>query len=52
MKVMNRPKKPKMTNARCINCKYYVKRKQICNKHKMKTTRFSSCLQFEKEEIF
>ena len=47
MYTTNRPKKPKIVNARCINCKYYIKRKQICNKHKMKTTRFSSCLQFE-----
>lgn len=51
MYTTNRPKKStkkiKTTNARCINCKYYIKRKQICGKHKMKTTRFSSCLQFE-----
>lgn len=42
--------KKKITEARCINCKYYEKYKQYCNKHKMKATRFSSCTCFEKKE--
>ena len=47
MNITNQTKKPKIIEARCINCIFYVKRKQYCEKHKMKTTRFSSCLQFE-----
>lgn len=40
----------KLTDVKCGNCKYYVKYKQYCNKHKMNTKIFSMCLQFEKKE--
>ena len=51
MYTMNRPKKPKTVDARCINCIFYVKRKQYCEKHKMPTKRTSMCLQIERKDI-
>jgi len=51
MYTMNQMKKTKLVDARCINCKFYVKYKQYCEKHKMPTKKTSMCLQIERKDI-
>ena len=52
MCTMNQMKKNRILDAKCINCKYYVKYKQHCKKHKMKTTKESFCMQIERKDIY